>query len=82
MLLDVDFKTYGGVIEEILEIVKPLPDEITGKERDEIDEWRQMYVMSSHFAQWEIKTLKKFLERIKGQKERKEKIDHMNFSNL
>lgn len=81
-LVNVDYAKVGKVIEEILDIVKPLPDNVEGKERDEIDEWRQMYVMSSHFAQWEFDKLEKFLERIKGQKERNKKIDYMDFSNL
>jgi len=81
-LLNVDYAKVGKVIEEILDIVKPLPDDVKREKRDEIDEWRQMYVMSSHFAQWEFDKLEKFLKRIKGQKERNEKIDYMDFCDL
>jgi len=70
------------MIEEILDIVKPIPENATEKERKGKDAWRQMYAMSSHFSEWKVETLTKFLERIKGQKERNEKIDCMNFSNL
>jgi DNA-directed RNA polymerase subunit F len=82
MLIDVNYAKIGALIEEILDIVKPLPEDVVGEKRDKIDEWRQMYVMSSHFAQWDPEKLKKFLERVKGQKEKGEKIEYMNFSNL
>ena len=81
-MLNVDYSKIGAMIEEILDIVEPIPENATEKVREEKDEWRQMYVMSSHFSEWNSEKLKKFLERIKGQKERGEKIDYMNFSDL
>lgn len=82
MLNDVDYRAFGEMIEEILDIVEPIPENATEKEREEKEEWRQMYVMSSLFAKWNPESLKKFLERIRGQKEKNEKIDYMDFSNL
>lgn len=82
MLVDVNYSAVGGLIEKILDIVKPIPKDASETEREELDEWRQMYVSSSHFAQWNIKTLQKFHDRIEGQKQRGEKIKDNDFSNL
>ena len=82
MLINTDYSTVGKLIDEILDIVKPIPENVTDKEREEKDTWRQAYVMSCHFSEWDPETLKKFLEKIKRQKEKNEKIDYLNFGGL
>lgn len=79
MLVNTDYSKIGSLIQEILDIVKPIPESVSDKEKEELDEWRQRYVMSSHFNQWESEALEKFRDKIKGQKERGEEIKYLSF---
>ena len=82
MLVNTDYKSKGELITSILDEVKPIPEDITEEKREEIDEWRQMYAMSSHFSEWDEETLKKLLTQMKERNNVGESFDYLSFSDF